>query len=152
MNRIKPGGTMIMLYHKVEAWRTTHLMHTLSLFSKVRLYKPKTSHQPRNSFYLIATDVQPGNAEARRAVARWKRAWRRTSFWGSKLAEDDEGEDPAVVDGGDRVEGILEVFGERLIQLGRPIGERKRAQSGIPGGSRSSPAGEIESMFFWARI
>jgi hypothetical protein len=42
-------------------------------------------------------------------------------FWGSKLAEDDEGEDPAVVAGGDKVEDVLAVFGQRLIELGRPV-------------------------------
>jgi hypothetical protein len=121
LNRIKPGGTIIILCHKLEAWHTTHLVFNLSRFANIRLHKPNTSHKTRSSFYLIATHVQPEIEAARRTVERWKRAWRRTTFWGSKLAEDDEGEDPAVVASEDRVEDVLEVFGQRLIQLGRPI-------------------------------
>lgn len=121
LNRIKPGGTMIILCHRLEAWHTTNLIYKFSRFSNIRVHKAKTSHQVKSSFYLIATKVQPESEEARRAVERWKRAWRRTTFWGSELAEEEDGKDPTIVDGGDRVEDVLEAFGGRLIELGRPV-------------------------------
>lgn len=58
LENIKPGGTMIVLLHKVEAMDTVELLYQLNRFSTVRLFKPATSHAKRSSFYMVASDIQ----------------------------------------------------------------------------------------------
>ena len=45
ISHTKPGGTLLMLLHKVEAWHTARVLQTLSAFAAVRLYKPKSAHR-----------------------------------------------------------------------------------------------------------
>ena len=80
LEHLRPGGTMVVLLHRVEAWDTVVLLHTFTRFSSVRLFKPRAGHAKRSSFYMIATDVRSGCAEALGAVARWKEEWRVATF------------------------------------------------------------------------
>lgn len=57
LERIKRGGTMVMLLHKLESWDAVLLLRTFSKFSSVGVYKPKHGHAKRSSFYMVAKNV-----------------------------------------------------------------------------------------------
>ncbi|KAF6217509.1 hypothetical protein HO133_006847 [Letharia lupina] len=122
MQRIKPGGTFIMLLHKVEIWRTMKLLSVFDAISQIELFKPVTSHKTRGSFYLIAKNVQPHHPEALAAINEWKAAWKNATF---PVSTDEECQNPPdfveehVQD--EEVSGLLASFGERLIELGEPV-------------------------------
>jgi hypothetical protein len=54
LQRIKHCGKLVLLLHKVEALHTVLLLHTLSKFSLIQLFKPKKKHATRSSFYVVA--------------------------------------------------------------------------------------------------
>ncbi|KAK8023824.1 hypothetical protein PG993_011890 [Apiospora rasikravindrae] len=73
LEHLKPGGTIIVLLHKVEMWNTLCTIRHFTRISKsVRLHKPRVSHTTRSSFYLVATGVDSAHPEAAGAVAKWK--------------------------------------------------------------------------------
>lgn len=121
MQRIKPGGTLIVLLHKVEKWQTMSLLSLFDKISKIQLFKPAAAHRNRSSFYLIAKDVQPHQIEAVNAINEWKTAWKDATF--ASLVD----EDNQVSLGGpkkqvqDEVLSLLASYGERLIELGEPV-------------------------------
>ena len=116
MQRIRPGGTLIMLLHKVEMWQTMRLLNTFNNIAQISLFKPIAGHAKRGSFYLIAKDVQPYRSEALAAIAKWKLAWKEATFPGqTETGEDDED-----------ISSLLEKFGERLIELGEPVWKIQR--------------------------
>ena len=113
MQRIKPGGTLIMLLHKVELWKTIKLLNTFDQIAQIELIKPVAGHRTRSSFYLVAKNVQPREALALAAVDEWRQAWKTATFSDSAKTEEDNEEIPR----------LLESFGKRLIELGNPIWE-----------------------------
>ena len=54
LQRMEPGGKFVILLHKVEAWDTVWLLYQFSQFSQIHLFKQKTAHRFRSSFYLVA--------------------------------------------------------------------------------------------------
>ena len=123
MQRIKPGGTLIMLLHKVELWKTMKLLNTFDKIAQIELLKPVAGHRTRSSFYLVAKDVRPGEAVALAAAAEWKTSWNNATFSVSADTDEDNEE----------LSRLLESFGERLIELGNPIWEiQKNALKAAP--------------------
>ncbi|KAK3896457.1 hypothetical protein C8A05DRAFT_20569, partial [Staphylotrichum tortipilum] len=56
LQRVRSGGTMVILCHRADAWRSVHLMYTFAaLADNVELFKPQKGHKTRSSFYLVAT-------------------------------------------------------------------------------------------------
>ncbi len=116
MQRIKPGGTFLILLHKVDVWVNLILLKTFESFSNIRLFKAHKIHASRSSFYMVAKKVRPESPEAKEAVKKWKEDWWTVTFAGDEgtgvnlKAPDDED-----------VHRNLEVYGERLRELGRPI-------------------------------
>lgn len=118
MQRIRIGGTMIILLHKVDAWDSVMLLFQFNSFASIQLFKPKKAHGSRSSFYLVATNVNPQHPVAISAVAGWKKDWKEatfaykedtTDFWKARLKSTD-------------VESrVLTEFGSTLIRLGEPI-------------------------------
>jgi 23S rRNA U2552 (ribose-2'-O)-methylase RlmE/FtsJ len=127
LQRIRTGGTLIMLLHKLEAWDTTELLYIFSQFSSVQVFKPKKKHAIRSSFYLIARNVQPHAVPAELAVEAWKKDWWQSTFGG----DNGTGGRKDMADEG-YVRTVLEKFGMELIELGRPIWETQaNALSGM---------------------
>ena len=116
LQRIKPGGTFIILLHKVDVWDNLILLQTFEAFSKIQVYKSEKVHAGRSSFYLVAKDVQPSSTEAVKAVENWKMVWWRATFAGEGGTGLDRDE-PKDED----IEDALKAYGPRLIQLGQPI-------------------------------
>lgn len=121
LNRLRTGGTLVMLMHRPDNWFTLQLLYTISQFAdKVQCFKPKAGHGIRSSFYMVAKGVKARSKEGVRAVERWKRVWRRTTLGGEKDVDGNEDEvDFAISEYS--VEHVLEEFGGRLIELGRPV-------------------------------
>jgi len=119
LTNIRPGGTMLVLLHRVEVWNTVSLLYRFSQFADINLFKPKSSHSTRSSFYLIATRVRPDSAAP--WVSHLRHCWARMTFGG----EEGRG---MYVDGAEdlEVEDVLKVFGAQLISLGQEIWETQR--------------------------
>ncbi|KAL4985461.1 hypothetical protein BDW68DRAFT_198790 [Aspergillus falconensis] len=123
LEHLKPGGTMIVLLHKIEAPDTVQLLYAFEKFSTVRVYKHARYHAKRSSFYMLASDVQADSRQAREVVERWKRVWEAAML---DVDGNDEMFGQVVGEGAPGVEDILERFGERLVSLGRELGEEVR--------------------------
>jgi FtsJ-like methyltransferase len=119
LQRIKSGGRLVMLLHKVDSWCSCQLLYAFSKFSHIVLFKPKRKHATRRSFYRVAKDVQPATEEAKAAVKEWKQAWLLATF----------GERPSNYNSAvqqEQIARVLHEFGESLIQLARPVWEIQR--------------------------
>jgi 23S rRNA U2552 (ribose-2'-O)-methylase RlmE/FtsJ len=116
--RIKPGGTLVLLLHRVETWETLCILRTFNSFADIRLFKPYKAHAIKSSFYLIARNVRPEHVEAVKAVAEWKRVWYDLTF---DISEDKTSCQLTGQEIHQDVVTVLEEFGPRLIELGRPI-------------------------------
>ena len=64
LERVRPGGTMIVLLHRVELWTSVSLLYKFSRFSSLMLFKPTAGHAKRSSFYMVATKIDPQHPEA----------------------------------------------------------------------------------------
>jgi len=124
MNRMKQGGTLIMLLHKAEAWNTMELLVMFAEFSDLQVFKPFKKHATRSSFYLVARNVQPGCAAARLAVEKWKLSWRYASIGPGPSASPTENADGKEQEA---VSRVLQTFGEQFVQLLDPIWDIQRA-------------------------
>ncbi|KAK1622150.1 hypothetical protein BDP81DRAFT_466244 [Colletotrichum phormii] len=115
LQHLRPGGTMIILLHKPEAWRTILQLRLFNKFSNIFVKKSCTSHKKRSSFYLIATHVQSKHPAAIEAIASWKKTWDDLTFSMEDGASDTLSEEEPSV------EEVLEDFGEQLVRLGRSV-------------------------------
>lgn len=76
LEHLRPGGTMIILMHKLERINTIRLIRGFKNFATVVLFKPKSGHAKRSSFYMIASATRSADEEAIQAVREWKREWK----------------------------------------------------------------------------
>ncbi|KAL4748306.1 hypothetical protein BDW72DRAFT_195930 [Aspergillus terricola var. indicus] len=120
LEHLKPGGTMIVLLHRIEAPNAVQLLYAFEKFSTLRVYKHAHYHAKRSSFYMLASDVKTNSKEARELVERWKRVWRAATL---DVDGDDEMFRQVLEEGAPRVEDILVEFGERLVSMGRGLWE-----------------------------
>lgn len=115
LQRVREGGTLVLLLHKLDAWDTVFLLHTLSKFSTLQLFKPTKKHAIRSSFYAVAKGIQPQDSKLLAAIETWKKGWSIATFG-------TEEEYTSTRHGHDiEVKQVLEDFGEDLIRLGEPI-------------------------------
>ncbi|KAF9881414.1 hypothetical protein CkaCkLH20_00560 [Colletotrichum karsti] len=111
LERLNPGGTMVVLFHKVEARDTVLQLFRFSRFcGRLRLFKPTSGHAKRSSFYMVATEVRSRSPEALVAIEQWKEVWKAATL-------DMEGDAREEFD----AEHVLEEFGEELVCLGRKV-------------------------------
>ena len=47
LQRIRPGGTLVILLHKLEAWDTTELLYKFSHFSSIQLFRRRLRKSTR---------------------------------------------------------------------------------------------------------
>ena len=115
LERVRPGGTMIILLHRAELWSSVSLLHKFSKFSSLMLFKPTAGHAKRSSFYMVATKIDPQHPEAVLAIEKWKKIWTTATF-GTQ-----ENYERVLMEGDETVEEVLEEFGSELIRLGKKI-------------------------------
>ncbi|CAJ2508615.1 Uu.00g136410.m01.CDS01 [Anthostomella pinea] len=115
LEHTRPGGTMIVLFHNVEAWDTVCFLHTFNKFSFIQLHKPCEGHTTRSSFYMVATKVQSQNHEAVLAIKKWKDLWKTATFGtDGEFAESLRKGEPTAKE-------ILGEFGLELVRMGRGV-------------------------------
>jgi len=120
LQRIRPGGTMVILMHKADAWPSVLLMRDFVGFTdKLVLFKPTSGHKTRSSFYLVAKGVQPQHEAALQATGRWKAKWRMATF-GLGSGDAFEGE---VLSNGEEagVRAVLDEFGPTLVAMAESV-------------------------------
>ncbi|KAG8630244.1 hypothetical protein KVT40_001863 [Elsinoe batatas] len=115
LEHIDPGGTMIILLHKLETFNTANLLHKFSKFASLKVYKSVKYHAKRSSFYLIATNIQPYHVEALSVVSAWKKLWITATLgtdmeYERQLREEELG-----------VYSLLNEYGPELMRLGQEI-------------------------------
>ncbi|KAK4039554.1 hypothetical protein C8A01DRAFT_16463 [Parachaetomium inaequale] len=127
LQRIRPGGTIVILLHKADAWPSVQLMHTFAAFADgVELFKPRAGHRVRSSFYLVAKGVRPWREAAVEAVRRWKVQWSVATFGvqGGRGDERLSGEEELeLLEGGEEeeVRAVLRKFGPALVRMVEPV-------------------------------
>ncbi|KAI1760170.1 hypothetical protein GGR53DRAFT_526380 [Hypoxylon sp. FL1150] len=115
VEHLRPGGTIVVLLHKMEKCDTVALLQTFSKFSSVRCFKPQKGHRIRSSFYMVATNIQSQHPNAVQAINTWKAAWKIATFG------TDEEYKQLLQDEGKVVEESLADFGTELVNMGRRV-------------------------------
>ena len=116
LKHIVPGGSFIMLLHRIESSDNLELLRRFEKFSKIQIFKPEHVHAYSSSFYLVAKDVQPKDAVARSLLQKLEANWLTTTFGG----EESTGRMPEEPSEGE-VDEALKEYGRRLIELGSPV-------------------------------
>ncbi|KAI5808635.1 hypothetical protein DFH27DRAFT_522059 [Peziza echinospora] len=113
---VKPGGSVLILLHRLEKWNTFITVYRFSKFANVRLFKPKTAFGTKSSFYLVGTNIQPENEVCKSWVEEMRQNWYTMTFGGENGfgAEVEAG-------AGLEVEEVLKDWGEAYVELARNI-------------------------------
>ncbi|KAH7030650.1 uncharacterized protein B0I36DRAFT_288185 [Microdochium trichocladiopsis] len=115
LEHLRPGGALVLLLHKIEAWDVVETLYTFSTFSDVQVYKPQRAHQKRSSFYMVARNVNSRSEAAKEAVQKWKLWWKTATFGTVEELRELRGPKPGEVD------EVLKDYGPRLMELGLPV-------------------------------
>lgn len=116
LQRLRDGGTLIMLCHKAENWRNIETFALFNRFSRLEFWKPSRIHGKRSSFYMIARDVRTNSVHAKLAVESWKKTWYQETFGGETGTGEKQPESTA-----EEVQSVLDEFGDEFIRLAAPI-------------------------------
>ncbi|EFR04889.1 hypothetical protein MGYG_07891 [Nannizzia gypsea CBS 118893] len=118
LQRIKKGGAIVILLHRVNSPQNVVLLHSFSQFAEIDLFKPTPSHATRSSFYLVAKNLDPTSSGACNMLEDLKSSWKRKTL----QAFNDESPKVEQAISGTEMRDILESsFGERVISLGEPL-------------------------------
>ncbi|KAF2759859.1 hypothetical protein EJ05DRAFT_484757 [Pseudovirgaria hyperparasitica] len=113
LQRLTPGGTLIMLLHKIEAWDNIQVLSTFQQFSDICFFKPKPYHAIQSSFYLVAKNVRSESSAALDAIMKWREAWKAATFEGPLTEYDTEEE----------IMKVLGNFGDAYVKMAEPVFE-----------------------------
>lgn len=80
MNRPKPGGSLVLLLHRVESWDTVCILHAFNQFSDIQLFKHSKFHGIKSSFYMVAKNINLEHDAAKLSHSYWKSLWRYLTF------------------------------------------------------------------------
>ncbi|RDW71978.1 hypothetical protein BP5796_08012 [Coleophoma crateriformis] len=116
LQRVHTHGTLVMLLHKVDYWDSLHLIYSFSKFADVSLFKPCRAFKARGSFYMIAKNIRPEDPAAQEVIRSWKEMW-----WRATCGEGQDLKPVVTEHKKEYVLKVLEEFGERFIELARPV-------------------------------
>lgn len=116
LERLKTGGTFVMLLHRIDSFENMVLLRNFEQFAKVTVWKPERYYVQSSSFYLVAKEVQVGHQVAVEVLGKWKAVWQTATF-GGKDGMGGEGEEVSSK----WVAKALVIYGQRLIELGKPV-------------------------------
>ncbi|KAI1426797.1 hypothetical protein F5Y12DRAFT_783819 [Xylaria sp. FL1777] len=112
LEHMNPGGTMLVLLHKVESWKSVQILRAFCRFSLVKVIKPRRAHAKRSSCYMVASNIQPQHEDAIQAVRAWKQIWKAATFdTESEFCRLSKSLEPDV-------EEVIGDFGVKLVGLG----------------------------------
>lgn len=119
MNRLKPGGSVVLLLHRIESWDTVCILNAFNQFSDIQLYKHPKIHGIKSSFYLVAKNVNLEHPVMRTSMLYWKDLWKYLTFkdfidMPSPLAALYRSDD-------DFAKIVKDTFGPQFLSLARPI-------------------------------
>lgn len=119
LHRIKRYGTLVMLLHQAYSPHIIRLLESFNQFSNISLFKPKTSHHDRSSFYLVAKNVDPKHETVSDLLHQLQISWTASTIqnFDVQLPVDS----PGVNDTSKTMETIMQIFGEKLIALAEPM-------------------------------
>ena len=60
LGRLRPGGTLVLVMHRADAWDSVGLLRLFAGFADVVLFKLARAHARKSSFYMVARNVQSG--------------------------------------------------------------------------------------------
>ena len=133
MQRIKSGGTLILLLHGADLYHNVKLIRFFDKVSRLQLFKPVKGHAKKSSFYLVAKDMQPGRKVAQAAVSKWKQIWKDATFpsTAGPTSDGNHAQDRAEVllkqaEREKDSDELIGSFGERLIKLAEPLWETQK--------------------------
>ena len=156
MQRIKSGGTLIILLHGADLYHNVKLIRFFDKISRLQLFKPVKGHAKKSSFYLVAKDMQPGRMVAKAAVSKWKQIWKDATFSSAAAPTGDgsnaQDEAEVLLKQAEREKDSDELigsFGERLIELAEPLWEiqKKALQALMERLEKQSAASNLDRIF-----
>lgn len=115
LQRVREGGSLVVLLHKPEAWDNIELVNRFTRFSDVSFFKPKRKHAIRSSFYMVATKVRPRDTNALSAIRVWKERWEVATFGDVAALKE------CLYVSEDRVRSVLTDFGQQFVALATPV-------------------------------
>ncbi|CEF85249.1 hypothetical protein FGSG_09211 [Fusarium graminearum PH-1] len=115
LEHLRTGGTMIILMHMLNTWRSFKLIHQFSKIADVSLYKHHRHHRFRSSFYLVAKNVQAESSYAKSLVKLWKDQYKIVAFGSEEERVRMHWEDKEVA------QGKIDEFGAEFIKMGHNI-------------------------------
>ncbi|KAJ5210978.1 hypothetical protein N7491_010793 [Penicillium cf. griseofulvum] len=119
MHRLKPGGSIVLLLHRVESWETVCILHAFNQFSDIQLYKHPKAHAIKSSFYLVAKKVNLEHHAARESMKYWKNLWKYLTF--KEFEEVPFARSDLYRSDDAFVETIRDSFGPQFLRLAEPI-------------------------------
>lgn len=119
MNRLKSGGSIVLLLHRIESWDTVCILHAFNKFSDIQLYKHPKCHAITSSFYLVAKNIDLNHEAAIISLYYWKDLWRYLTF---KEFEDIPSPRSSLYRDEDAfVREVLNDFGPQFLKFAGPV-------------------------------
>ncbi|KAK1147373.1 hypothetical protein N8T08_001454 [Aspergillus melleus] len=120
LDRLKKGGSLVLLLHQIDAWHTVCILHALSRFADIQVYKHPEIHAIKSPFYLVAKNVNLNHEHVKQTITNWRDLWRYLGFkdhadaarmtWRYDEIDNDEG-----------LKREVQQFGPRFLELARPV-------------------------------
>jgi 23S rRNA U2552 (ribose-2'-O)-methylase RlmE/FtsJ len=117
LQHLRNQGSLVLVMHKPESYDTADVIRTFTKCSSVRLFKSKTMHAIKSSFYMVATEVDTQSEEMQSAVVKWKKQWEDATFQSDKALSS------CLRATQDQAREMLAEFGPQLIDLATPLWE-----------------------------
>lgn len=112
LQRIRNGGTMVMLLKQMHTPPCIDLMRDMEKIAVLETWKSQNTWTMKSSFHLVAKEVNTAAPEMAELIEKHKRIWREATFE-QKVPEWSKEE----------VEQMLSEYGEQLVELGTPTWE-----------------------------
>jgi 23S rRNA U2552 (ribose-2'-O)-methylase RlmE/FtsJ len=121
INRLKPGGSLVLLLHRVESWDTVCILHAFNEFSGIQLFKHPKFHAITSSFYLVARNINLEHDAVKHSLSYWRDLWKYLTFKDFKniplpSSRFYEAKNTFVRE-------LRDEFGPRFLEIARPLWE-----------------------------
>ncbi|KAI9039333.1 uncharacterized protein KD926_009476 [Aspergillus affinis] len=120
LDRLKPGGSLVLLLDRIDAWHTVCILHALSRFSEIQVYKHPEIHATKSSFYLVAKNVNLDHEDFKHAINNWRDLWTYIGFEDTVDAQRMTWRCDKI-DQEKNFKSDFEQFGPRFLELARPV-------------------------------